>query len=307
MLRIFFVTDIHGSDVCFKKLLKAADVYKPKVLMLCGDLTGKFVIPIVKQSDGSSKARFAGGDLVLNNEPEIAALEKKIADTGSYSFRADSSDAGKLDKEYMENVFSEQRCERLRSWVHTAEERLKGRDLSFYISPGNDDAFDIDSLLKESKAVAYCEEKVVDIGGYEMATIAWTNPTPWQTPRECSEEELKERVERLVKGITDMKRAIFNFHCPPYDSGLDAAPELSKDLVAGTQMVPVGSPSIRKSVETHQPLLGLFGHIHESRGAITIGRTLCVNPGSEYGEGVLRGAVVNLDKDEVKGHLLTSG
>ena len=307
MLRIFFVTDIHGSDVCFKKLLRAADVYKPKVLMACGDLTGKFVIPIVKQPDGSSKARFAGADLVLNSEPEITALEKKIADTGAYSFRANSSDAGKLDKEYMEKVFSEQRCERLRSWVHTAEERLKGRDISFYISPGNDDEFDIDSVLKESKAVAYCEEKVVDIGGYEMATLAWTNPTPWQTPRECSEEELKERVEKLVTGIKDMKRAIFNFHCPPYDSGLDAAPELSKNLVAGTQMVPVGSPSIRKSVEIHQPLLGLFGHIHESRGALSIGRTLCVNPGSEYGEGVLRGAVVNLDKDEVKGHMLTSG
>jgi len=307
MLRIFFVTDIHGSDVCFKKLLRAADVYKPKVLMACGDLTGKFVIPIVKQPDGSSKARFAGADLVLNNDPEITALEKKIADTGAYSFRANSSDAGKLDKEYMEKVFSEQRCERLRSWVHTAEERLKGRDISFYISPGNDDEFDIDSVLKESKAVAYCEEKVVDIGGYEMATLAWTNPTPWQTPRECSEEELKERVEKLVTGIKDMKRAIFNFHCPPYDSGLDAAPELSKNLVAGTQMVPVGSPSIRKSVEIHQPLLGLFGHIHESRGALSIGRTLCVNPGSEYGEGVLRGAVVNLDKDEVKGHMLTSG
>jgi Icc-related predicted phosphoesterase len=307
MLRIFFVTDIHGSDVCFKKLLKAADVYKPNVLMMCGDLTGKFVIPIVKQPDGSSKARFAGSDLILDSEPDIAALEQKIADIGSYSFRATSLDAAKLNHEYTEKIFSEKRCERLRSWIHIAEQRLKGRGISFYVSPGNDDEFDIDSVLNESRAIVNCEEKIVDVGGYEMATLAWTNPTPWQTPRECSEEELNGRVEKLLRGVTNMKSAIFNFHCPPYDSGLDAAPELSKDLVAGAQMIPVGSMSIRKSVEAHQPLLGLFGHIHESRGALAIGRTLCVNPGSEYGEGVLRGAVVNLEKDEVKGHLLTSG
>lgn len=307
MLRIFFVTDIHGSDVCFKKFMKAVDVYKPNVLMLCGDLTGKFVVPIIKQPDGTSRARYAGSDLILKTEGEIKGLEQKIADIGSYSFRVDSNDADKLKEEQEAAVFSEKMHERLRSWIHASEELLKGKGVSFYISPGNDDEFHIDSVLNESSFVVNCEEKVIDIGGYEMATLAWTNPTPWQTPRECSEEELYGRVEKLLEGVSDMKKAIFNLHCPPYDSGLDAAPELSKELIAGTQMVPVGSKSIRKIVETHQPLLGLFGHIHEARGALSIGKTLCVNPGSEYGEGILRGVVVNLQKDEIKGYLLTGG
>jgi Icc-related predicted phosphoesterase len=307
MFRIFFVTDIHGSDVCFKKFLKAADVYKPQTLMLCGDITGKFVVPIIKQPDGTVKARYSGSDLVLRTEEEISATEKKIAAIGSYSYRVDSTETEKLTAEYSEKMFQEKMHERLRSWMKLAEERLKGKEVSCYVSPGNDDDFHIDETLKDSDFVVNCEEKIVDVGGYEMATLAWTNPTPWKTPRECSDDELQNRVEKLISGVSNMKTCIFNFHCPPYDSGLDSAPELSKDLVAGTDTIPVGSVSIRKSIEKHQPLLGLHGHIHESRGALTIGRTLCVNPGSEYGEGILRGAVINLDKEAVKGYLLTSG
>jgi Icc-related predicted phosphoesterase len=307
MFRVFFVTDIHGSDVCFKKFLKAAEVYKPHALMLCGDITGKFVIPIIKQPDGTYQARHLGTDWVLKSEEELVALEKKIADVGSYSYRVDSADSEKMTTEYSEKMFHEKMHERLRSWMKAAEARLGDKKVGCYFSPGNDDEFHIDEVLNESSYVLNCEEKVIDVGGYEMATLAWTNPTPWNTARECSEEELEGKVEKLLSGVKNMKNCIFNFHCPPYDSGLDAAPELTKDLIAGTEMLPVGSKSIRKSIETYQPLLGLHGHIHESRGALEIGRTLCVNPGSEYGEGILRGAVVNLEKDAVKGYLLTSG
>jgi hypothetical protein len=61
-------------------------------------------------------------------------------------------------------------------------------------------------------------------------------------------------------------------------------------------MQPVGSTSVRTAIERVQPLLGLHGrHIHESRGAVPIGRTLALNPGSSYEEGVLQGALVTLD------------
>jgi len=306
MFRIFFATDIHGSDVCFKKFLRAAEMYKPQALMLCGDITGKFVVPIIRQKDGTFNARHQGSDLVLK-EDELVGLEKKIADVGSYSYRLDSSEADKLTEEYSKKMFYEKMHERLRGWISSAEERLKDRKISCYISPGNDDEFHIDDILKSSSYIEYCEEKVVDVGGCEMATLAWTNPTPWNTARECSEEELAQRIEKLLSGVSNIKDSIFNFHCPPFDSGLDAAPELTKDLKARIEMVPVGSPSVRKAIETYQPMLGLHGHIHESRGALSIGRTLCINPGSEYGEGILRGAVVNIEKGSVKGYLLTSG
>jgi Icc-related predicted phosphoesterase len=307
MFRIFFVSDIHGSHACFRKLLNAADVYKPQSIMLCGDITGKFVVPIVKRADGTSTAHFLGSDVAVKDEAAIAELEKKVAAVGSYSYRVDSTDSSKLTAEYREQMFQEKMQERLRAWMNDAEARLKGKGISFYISPGNDDEFYIDDTLNASSYVVNCEEKIVDVGGYEMATLAWTNPTPWKTARECSEEVLAEKAEKLVSGVRDMPKAIFNFHCPPYNSGLDSAPEITEDLIVGTQMVPVGSVSVRKSIEDHQPLLGLHGHIHESRGALMIGRTFCINPGSEYGEGILRGAVVNLENDKVKGHVLTGG
>ena len=307
MFRIFFVTDIHGSDVCFKKFLKAAEIYKPQALLLCGDITGKFVVPIIKQPEGTSKARYVGSDLVLKNKDEVVALQQKIADIGSYSYEVDSTDKDKITIEYSKEMFYEKMHERLRSWMASAETRLKGKGVEFFVSPGNDDEFHVDEVLSSSTYIRDCEDKIMNLGGYEMATLAWTNPTPWQTARECTDEELSQRVEKLLAGVSDMKNCIFNFHCPPYDSGLDSAPEMSKDLKAGTDMIPVGSKSIRKAIEDRQPLLGLHGHIHESRGALSIGRTLCINPGSEYGEGILRGAIVNLDKDKVKGYLLTSG
>ena len=72
-------------------------------------------------------------------------------------------------------------------------------------------------------------------------------------------------------------------------------------------MAGVGSTAVRTAIETHQPPLALHGHIHESRGAVKIGRTLCLNPGSEYSDGVLRGAVVTLSERAVKRHQLLSG
>lgn len=307
MFRLFFVTDIHGSDVCFRKFVKAAEIYKPNALLLCGDLTGKFIVPIIKQQDGTFKARYAGSDLVLTKQDEVFALQQKIADTGSYSYEVDSTDKEKLTSEYSKQMFQEKIRERTLSWMSLAQKRLSEKKIEFFISPGNDDELPIDDLLSSSEYAKYCEEKVIDVGGHEMVTLAWTNPTPWQTTRECSDEELGQRVEKLLSGVRRMESCIFNFHCPPYDSGLDSAPEISKELKAGTEMIPVGSKSIRKAIEEHQPLLGLHGHIHESRGALSIGKTLCINPGSEYGEGILRGAIVNLENGKVKGYLLTSG
>ena len=49
-------------------------------------------------------------------------------------------------------------------------------------------------------------------------------------------------------------------------------------------MIHAGSTAVRASIEKHQPLVGLHGHIHESKGFVTLGRTLCLNPGSEYGK-----------------------
>jgi len=141
-----------------------------------------------------------------------------------------------------------------------------------------------------------------------MVTCSWANPTPWNTPREKSDEEMEPMLEALISKVQDKSNAIFNFHAPPYGFALDLAPELNEDLVqAADRKIHVGSRAVANMIQKYQPLLGLHGHIHESRGAQQIKKTLIVNPGSEYSEGILKGAVIVLEKNKVKDYVFTSG
>ena len=83
---------------------------------------------------------------------------------------------------------------------------------------------------------------------------------------------------------------------------IDQAPKLDekaqvKIRYGSPEMVPVGSKSVRQAMEEYQPLLGLHGHIHESTGLERIGRTLCVNPGSSYMQGMLNAFVIDLPEN----------
>jgi len=98
-----------------------------------------------------------------------------------------------------------------------------------------------------------------------------------------------------------MDRAIFDVHVPPYGSGLDLAPQLDAELrlvmsASGEQkMIPVGSTAVRDAIERFQPLLGLHGHIHNSQGIKRLGRTTVINCGSEYQDGILDGALIDVN------------
>jgi Icc-related predicted phosphoesterase len=145
---------------------------------------------------------------------------------------------------------------------------------------------------------------------HEMISTGWCNPTPWNTYREEPEESLFRRIDDMVKELKDVPNSIFALHAPPYDSDIDEAPELDKNMRpvdGGQKLIHVGSSAVRDAIMKYQPLLGLHGHIHEARGASMLGRTLCINPGSEYTEGILDGAIVELDKDKVKKWIRFSG
>ncbi len=217
------------------------------------------------------------------------------------------------DPTKVDTVFTEVMIDTLRRWMSLAEERLKGKGIRVYMTGGNDDRPEIEDVLKSSSFVVDPEGELFTLeGGYEMLSCGWSNPTPWKTPRECSEEELAAKLEAMTSKVQDMSNCVFNLHVPPNDSGLDTCPKLDENLkpvYAGSEiiMTSAGSTSVRKAIEKHQPLLGLHGHIHESRGFIKIGKTLCLNPGSEYTEGMLRGVVVELDDKKVRSYLLTVG
>jgi hypothetical protein len=298
------------------KFLNSAKFYQAQILILGGDVTGKMIVPIVQQPDGKYAAEFLGNNQVLETKEEREALEKNIRNSGFYPYLTDPAEMEKLtsEKKLQDELFSSVMAAGVKRWVQIAEERLRGTNVKCYISPGNDDRFNIDEVLKGSSTVLYPEDQVVSIDEHhEMITTAWTNPTPWNSPRETSEEDLAKRIEQMTSKVQNMENCIFNLHCPPYDTPLDSAPELDATLKpkvkggGGISMVHVGSVSVKQAIEKHQPLIGIHGHIHESRGFVKIGRTLCINPGSEYGEGILRGALINLDEKKVKSYLLTQG
>ncbi len=315
MTRIFFTSDVHGSETCFMKFLNAAKFYRADALILGGDITGKMIVPIVEQTDGTFVAQFLGNQEIMETRKESEELEKKIRSSGFYPYRTIPSEVEKLEnsKGLLDELFSKVMVESVKRWVSIAEEQLKGTNVKCYISPGNDDRFDIDNVLKSSSFILYPEDEVVSVdSNHEMITSAWTNYTPWHSPRETSEEKLNEILEGLAARVQRMENCIFNLHCPPFDTTLDLAPEIDQDFKpvtkAGTMsMIHVGSKSVRQAIEKHKPLLGLHGHIHESRGFAKIGRTLCVNPGSTYADGILLGALLNLEDKGVKSYMLTQG
>jgi len=312
--RVFYATDIHGSEVAFLKFLNAASFYKAQVLILGGDITGKVIVPLVKGPHGYN-AKFRGIDREAKDDSQVQELEKEIRMSGYYPYRTDPDEMRQLqaDEGSVHSIFVKLMLDTLERWIELAGQRLGKTGVKMYLTGGNDDIPEIKTIIRKSDYVIDPEDKVVDIDGkHEMISLGWSNPTPWNTPRECSEEELWNKIEAMASQVKSMKSCIFNLHLPPSDAIISECQKLDKDLkpvfLGGEpEMISGGSVSVRKAIEKHQPLLGLHGHIHEARGTVKIGRTLCVNPGSESSEGILRGVIVNLEEQSVKSYMLTQG
>jgi Icc-related predicted phosphoesterase len=309
-IRIFFVTDIHGSNTCYRKFLNALKVYNVDVGILLGDLTGKVLVPLVEIPGGGWETTLMGSHTECATQEELDKLKKTIEMMGYYwvhqtcdEFKEYKSDPKKVDA-----LFKQLMLKRLKEWIALADERLAGTSYKVYMAPGNDDHFEVDQVIEDSAAIVNCNNKNVPVGDHEMVTFCWANPTPWNTPREKKDEELEPMLEELIAKVKDKSNAIFNFHAPPYGYALDLAPKLDENLVqAADEKIHVGSRAVARMIEKYQPLIGLHGHIHESRGAQKAKRTLLINPGSEYSEGILKGAVVVLEKGKVKDYIFTSG
>jgi len=309
-VKIFFVTDVHGSNVCYRKFLNALRIYDVDVGIILGDLTGKVLVPLVEKAGGGWETSFMGHPVEVHTQEELDKLKKTIEMVGYYwvhqtpdQFREYKADPVKLDA-----LFSQLMMDRIKEWIALADERLAGSKYKVYMAPGNDDHFEVDAVINDSAAIVNANDRLVMVGDHEMVTFAWTNPTPWDTPREKPDEELEPMLEALVAQVKNKSQAIFNFHAPPYGYALDLAPELTADLIqAADRRIHVGSRAVTKMIDKYQPLLGLHGHIHESRGVQKIKKTTIINPGSEYSEGVLKGVVLILNKGKLQDYVFTSG
>lgn len=319
LTRLFFATDIHGSERTYKKFINAGKFYEANVIVMGGDIQGKLLIPIIKEGNGQYRVTLQGNLQKIDTEDELKQLQEKIGLLGFYSQIMEEDEYKTLADQPVEidKLFKKLARERLACWVELAETRLKGSGIKCFVTGGNDDDPEVLSVMgEEGESFIPCEAKVVQIDDdHTMASVGFSNPTPWNTPREIPDEELSEIIEGMCAQVQDFNHCIFNFHVPPIDSTLDSCPRLDwttdppSPIMSGGQIVfaGAGSQAVRKSIESHQPMLGLHGHIHESQGVVKIGQTTCINPGSEYGEGILRGCLVTFADGKIEGFQMTSG
>lgn len=314
-MRIFFATDIHGSEQCFRKWLNAREAYDAHVLILGGDVTGKGLVPVIDHG-ASWTATVRGVAETARTEAELAELQRKIRMMGLYDLVLQPHEQAAMDQDpaVLRARFEQAMRDSLLRWTALASERLPDAFPAFMML-GNDDYPVFADVLRHADAIQYAEDDIFELPhGYQLVSLGYSNPTPWKTPRELAESELAERLEERFAQVADARMVVLNAHCPPYETKLDRAAMLDAELRplvggdGGVQLGPVGSTSAREMIERFQPVVGLHGHVHECAAGDQLGRTLSVNPGSDYPVGALRGAIVELDDGgEVLRWQLTQG
>jgi uncharacterized protein len=313
-LKLYYASDVHGSDRCWKKFLGAGRHYKVDALVMGGDLTGKAIVPIVHGPDGRYRATFLGEEHDIPSAEQLAEFEDAVRYNGFYPFVASAQELERYraDPDERHRLFEDVIVAEARRWVEIADSRFDRDGIPVYVMAGNDDPWSVDDALAGAAHVVSAEPVVARVGEHEMISCSYANPTPWDSPRELPEDELYQRLKAMAEQLEAPERAIFNLHPPPHDTGLDTAMQLTDDfrpvVKNGAPVeVPVGSTAVRQIIEEYQPLVALHGHIHESRGAAHIGRTLCINSGSEYNSGRIHGVIVELASDRVVKHQFVVG
>lgn len=314
-LRLFYCGDIHGSDVCFRKFVNAGAHYKADVLVLGGDVTGKGLVPIVLMEDGSWRGYLHGQPRICTTEEELAFLRQAITRAGFYAVEMTAGELEQLElsADGQSEAFRKAMIEQVSGWTQLAAERLAGSGRLCLMMPGNDDERYIDEYLGDGDIVRNVDGHVLQLpNGVELVSLAWSNATPWNSAREFSEQEIAARLAELTGQLERPQAAIFNTHVPPYGTGIDTVQKLDENFrpVVENGMpveIPVGSTAVREAIEKVQPRLGLHGHIHESKGEVRLGQSLCINPGSDYASGRLHGVLVDVTPERVERHVYTEG
>lgn len=313
-IRLIYATDLHGSDLMFKKLISATLIYKANIVIVGGDITGKGIVPVVQKRTGEYETSVFGTRYTAKSAKELDKILKIISNYGFYPYITSEQELESLsDQQAFSKLYYRLSTRRLREWVEYAKSRLREANIEFYMMPGNDDPYEVDEVLIDDFVVNHAR-KALEIadGRYILVGYDRTNITPWKCPRDVDEELIEKELEDIYSRVSTGKPIILNTHCPPHGTLLDLAPKLDKELkpvVSGGSIVMehVGCVSVRRVIEKHQPLLGLHGHIHESRAVDNIGKTIIVNPGSAYNEGVLFMALIVLENSQVKSTLLLKG
>lgn len=310
-LKIFYAGDLHGAETTFRKFTNAGKFYKADLAIFGGDFTGKMVVPII-ESFGVYTCKYYGSKVKIKKAKELPDLERNLRNAGFYPLVITEAELNKLNENDAERIIKEKQIEVLEHWIKLADQRYKDAGIPCIIIPGSVDDFYLDELLNSGSYVQNGDGKIINANGFEILSIGGSNPSAFKYPREFSEEDLAQKINELATKVKDMSKCIFNIHTPPYDTDLDMGTLYDEDLkpvLDGDSLAtaPIGSKAVREVIEKYQPLLSLHGCVHESRGVTTLGKTICINAGTDYDQGLLRGALVDISSDGKVSYTLTAG
>jgi Icc-related predicted phosphoesterase len=317
-LRIFFASDLHGSELAMNKLINSAQFYKLKYIVVGGDLTGKVLVPIVR--DGKRYNLELFGEQKRVKESELEEIEQEIRLNGEYYRIMDRDEYESIqgNPKLIRKIFIEEMLRSLDAFFQKAHSKLQPIGAKMLLLAGNDDYDEVADYIKKNsdETLTKFDKKAVDIEGYSFVGYGYSNKTPWNTPRERDESTIYKELSSLVSRV-DADRSVYIMHVPPVDTKIDKAPELTADLKQKVNsgymaMRSVGSTSVRRIIEEHPPIAGLHGHIHEAMGVDYIksagGKMVPIfNPGSDYSSGILNGVIIDFDGYKVGRYNFTRG
>ncbi len=157
----------------------------------------------------------------------------------------------------------------LTSWgrgLDRCGEVLRRRGQRVWVLPGNHEWSEQIAKFAETYGLCDFHEKTFEAGLFHVAGLGYSNPTPFHTPGEYSEAEIKQRLQPFAA----FNPLVLICHCPPLQTPLD---QVRQGLHAGSRV-------IREFIEKHQPRYFFCGHIHEAEGvSVQMGETAAVNVG----------------------------
>ena len=160
-MKIFFATDVHGSEICWKKFISAAKFYEADVLILGGDMTGKAIVPIVAQGDSKYKVTLLDQETILQSKDEVDQMAATIKNRGYYPYVTDPDEVAEISNTpgRSDELFLKEALNTVQHWMEYADTKLESTKLRCFVCPGNDDMFEIDDVIKQAKRVELTEAK----------------------------------------------------------------------------------------------------------------------------------------------------
>ena len=311
-LKLLLVSDLHGSETAYRKLANAVKYYKVDAVVFAGDLAGKVLVPVIKIGDSYKIPLISEDKLFKGSEAEGKIKELRGSGYHVRVVTEEEYERMKSDKDYLDKVLNETLTNDIVEYLNIIDERYRQQGVKMYLIPGNDDPIDVINGVNSRQwgSIIPFDENIVNLNSHILVGFGYSNITPWNTHRELSEEEMYERLSRLMNKLdnSEYSKTILVIHAPPYGTVIDQAPMLTSDLRVvrrGGEVVltHVGSTSVKRIIEEYKPLMGLHGHIHESGGvdAIKVNgvKIPIFNAGSEYQFGVLRGIIISIDGNKV--------